>query len=337
MATRSRKSRIGSLALVGLSAVICVCGQAQIGNESSPATQPAAQIGREVEATASQPLADKPLPDKPLPDIPTLMHQVEENQRKAEAIEKNYIYHSVATVQELDGHGRVKKTTVTESDHFWIDGVPVRRVVKKDGKELTAEEIAKENERIDKEAAKGRERREKADAKGKESDSNGNEEITVSRLLALGAFTNPRREQLNGRSTIAVDYTGDPKAKTLNPSENLIRELAGTAWVDEQDCVLARVEGHFVNAFKIGGGLLVDIKKDTRFTFEQTRVNGEVWLPARIDAQGSARALIFVSFSGKIHAVESDYRKFRTSSTILPGVAKVPDAPQAPEPTPSQP
>jgi hypothetical protein len=318
-------------------AAICLSGHAQTGSRTSPAAQPAAQASREVEVPASKPLADEPLSAKPLPDIPTLMHQVEENQRKAEAIEKDYLYHSVATEQELDGQGRVKKTTITESDHFWVDGVPVRRVLKKDGKDLTAEEIAKENERIDKEAAKAHEKREKAGAKGKETDSSGNQEVTVSRLLELGAFTNPRRVQLNGRPAIAVDYTGDPRAKTRIPLENLIRQLAGTVWVDEQDCVLARVEGHFVNTFKIGGGLLVDIKKDTHFTFEQTRVNGEVWLPARIDAQGSARALIFVSFSGKIHAVESDYRKFRTSSTILPGVAEVPGAPQAPEPTPSQP
>ena len=311
---------------------ICAAGHAQTGNEASPATQPATQAGREVEDAAGNPLAGKPLPDKPLPDIPTLMHQVEENQRKAEAVEKDYLYHSVATEQELDRHGRVKKTTITESDHFWIDGVPVRRVVKKDGKELTAEEIAKENERIDKEAAKGQKKREKADAKGTQSDASGNQEITVSRLLELGAFTNPRRVQLNGRPAIEVDYSGDPKARTRNPSENLVRELAGTVWVDEQDCVLARVEGHFVNAFKVGGGLLVDIKQGTSFTFEQTRVNGEVWLPAHVDAQGSARALIFVSFSGKIHAVESDYRKFRTSSTILPGVAPVetPASPSGP-------
>jgi hypothetical protein len=251
------------------------------------------------------------------------MHQVEENQRKAEAVEKDYLYHSVATEQELDSHGRVKKTTVTESDHFWLNGVPVRRVLKKDGKDLTAEEIAKENERIDKEAAKGQKKREKADAKGKQSDASGNQEITVSRLLELGAFTNPRRVQLNGRPAIEVDYSGDPKARTRNPSENLIRELAGTVWVDEQDCVLARVEGHFANAFKLGGGLLIDIKQGTSFTFEQTRVNGEVWLPAHIDAEGSARVLLFVGFSGRIHATESDYRKFRASSTILPGVAPV--------------
>ena len=128
--------------------------------------------------------------DRPLPDIPALMRDVETNQRKAETVQKDYIYHSVDTEQAVDGKGQVKKTTVTEFDHYWVNGVPIRRLVKKDGKELSGEELAKENERIDKLAAKARERRDKGDAQGKETDARGNDEITVSRLLELGAFSN---------------------------------------------------------------------------------------------------------------------------------------------------
>jgi hypothetical protein len=264
--------------------------------------------------------------DRPLPDIPTLMHEVESNQRKAEAIQKDYIYHSVETEKAVDGKGQVKKTTVNEYDHYWVNGVPVRRMTRKDGRELSPGELARENDRIDKQAAKARERRDQGDARGKETDAGGHDEITVSRLLELGAFSNARRVQLNGRDTIAVDYAGDPKAKTRNRGEEVVRDMLGTAWVDEQDHVLSRVEGHFVNAYKVAGGLIVDIRKDTRFTFEQKKVNDEVWLPAHIDAQGSFRALLFVSFNGSFHAEESDYRKFRTSATVLPGFTPVPPA-----------
>src|SRR5580704_19647553 len=63
--------------------------------------------------------------DKPIPDIPNLMRDVETNQRKSEAIEKDYLYHSVETAQEVDGHGQTKKTTVTEYDIYWANGVRV--------------------------------------------------------------------------------------------------------------------------------------------------------------------------------------------------------------------
>ena len=278
------------------------------------------------------PQTAQPASDKPLPDIVAVMHDVEINQRKAEAIEKNYLYHSVETAQELDSHGALKKTSVTEADHYFVNGVRVRRVVKKDGKALSPEEIAHEDQRIEKEAAKAREKRDKADAAGKPTNSRGDEEISVSRLIELGRFTNARRVQFHGRDTIAVDYEGDPKAKTHNRAEDAIRDLRGTAWIDEADRMLVQVEGRFVNAFKVGGGLVVNIQKDTHFTMEQTKVNDEVWLPASISAQGAARVLLFLHFNGNIRAVESDYRKFRATSTVLPGVTQV-DQAQPPDST----
>ena len=312
------KSRPATLLVLGCT-VLCVPIRAQ--NETASPVPSA--------AAPSQP-AEKIPADKPIPDIVAMMHEVEGNQRKAETVQRDYIYRSVETQHELDSHGQIKKTTVTESDHFWVNGVPVRRVVKKDGKPLTPDEIAKENERIDKLTAKAHEKREKADAQGKETDPRGNQVITVSRVLELGSFTHPRRVQLDGRDAIAVDYTGDPNAKTRNRSEDVIRDLSGTVWVDEQDHVLARVEGHFVNAFKIGGGLIASVQKDTRFSMIQTKVNGEVWLPARLEGQGSFHALFFFGFNGSGQIENSDYRKFRATSTILPGVTQV-DTPKSTE------
>jgi hypothetical protein len=261
--------------------------------------------------------------ERPLPDVPALMRAVEANQRTSEAVQKDYLYRSVVTEQETDGHGGVKKSETNEYDVFWVEGVPVRRKTKKNGKELSADEQKKESEQIDKEVAKAKERRAKADAKGKETSPRGDEEITVSRLLELGNFTNARRVQLSGRDTIAVDFAGDPKAKTKNRAEDVIRDLVGTAWVDEQDKVLVKVQGHFVNAFKIGAGLVVNIQKGTSFGMEQRKINDEVWLPALWEGQGAARAFLLFSFNGNVRGVESDYRKFKATSTILPGMSTV--------------
>ncbi len=258
------------------------------------------------------------------------MRQVEANERTSEALKKNYIFRSVQTEQQSDGHGGTKKTEIKEYDEFWVEGVPVERMTRKEGKELSEADQKKESERIDKEVAKAREKREKADARGKETTPRGDDEITVSRLLELGSFTNPRRVQWNGRDTIVVDFAGNPKAKTRNRGEDVVRDLAGTAWIDEHDKVLVKAQGHFVNAFKIGGGLVVNIQKGTSFGFEQKKINEEVWLPAIMEGQGEARALLLFKFNGSLRAVESDYRKFRATSTILPGVSKIEDGAQKP-------
>jgi len=284
---------------------------AQTEGLALPASQPVAPSSREVPV---------PSADRPLPDINSLMVQVEAQQKASRSAIRQYIYRSLETQQKLDSHGAVKKTSTEESESFWINGVFISRLLARDGKPVSGDELKKQNERIDKRIAEARGKAD-SDPPQKKHDS---DEVTFARFLELGAFSKPRRVLLNGRDAIAVDYAGDPKVKTRNRLEGAIHDLAGTVWVDEQDHALVRVEGRFLADFKLGGGLLADVHKGTSFQAEWTKVNDEVWLPARMDAQGSARVLLFISFNGAVHATDSDYRKFRASSTILPGVAEVP-------------
>ncbi len=291
------------------------------GVQSSPASQ-------------SGPATDSG-PEHALPDIPTLMHEVELHQRLAETVEKDYIFREESTLNERKSDGGLKKTDQRTYEIFWINGVRLARLVRKDGKDLSPDELKKENDRLDKEVAKARERREKADADGKETDSNGREEITVSRILELGTFSNPRRQTVNGRSTILVDYAGNPNAKTRNQGEGAMKLLNGTIWVDEKDRTIEHAEGRFVSDFKVGGGLVANIRKDTSFKWTSVRINDEVWLPSTLDAQGQARFLLFFSLNGDAHVHAGEYRKFKATSTILPGIQAATPVDQLPaEPAP---
>jgi hypothetical protein len=271
---------------------------------------------------ASSALAQTPAPaapdtdTKPLPSIRALVLDVENNEKIAAARARDYTYHVHMEEQELDGKGNVKKTTVTESESLTIDGVRVDRVVARNGKPLTESEANKESEKIDKEVAKAKERREKREDKGEDTNSRGDAIVTAERILELGTFSNPRRVELNGRPTIVADYAGDPNAKTHNPTEGAIRDLVGTVWFDEQDRVLVQGEGHFLNDFKIGGGLVLNIHKGFSFEFHTAKVNDEAWLPTVIDGHGSARILLVDGVNGHLHLVASNYRKFHATSTI---------------------
>jgi len=283
-----------------------------------------------------QQAAAPPAPDAtaaaPLPPTRELLLDVERNQMAAEAARADYTYHVHMEQQDLDSKGNTKKTTITDSESITIDSVRVNRVVARDGKPLTPDEAKKEDERIDKEVAKDKERKEKNRDKGKETTSRGDELITASRILELGAFSNPRRIDLNGRPTIVLDYAGDPNAKTRNEMEGVIRDLVGTVWVDEHDRVLVRGQGHFLNDFKIGGGLVLNIHEGLSFDFSATKIHDEVWLPSVVTAQGSARILLFDGVHGHFSLVTSDYRKFHATSKFVPATPATadPTAPAAP-------
>jgi hypothetical protein len=279
--------------------------------------------------------AATPDAERPLPDVNALMHQVETNERKSETIQHDYLYLEANTLENRDSHDAVKKTESREIEVFWLNGVQVVRTLKKDGKELSPDEIKKENERIDEQVKKAKERREKADSEGKETDSRGHDEITLARILELGSFSNERRELVNGRPTIVVDYAGDPKAKTHNYAEGFFRELAGTVWVDEQDQAIQHVEGHVDHDFHIGGGLVVNVKKGTWFKASFAKINDEVWLPQAIEGDGHARYLLFLSLNGHFAGHTSDYRKFKATSTVLPGLNRVDPEVPLPAETPA--
>ncbi|MEO6802249.1 MAG: hypothetical protein ABI197_03280 [Granulicella sp.] len=265
-----------------------------------------------------------PSPDRPLPDIPAMMHQVEEHQKTSEKLVKDYLYHSFAVQQSEDDHGGIKKTETYDVDIFYVAGVRIERLIRKNGKDLTPDQQKKESERIDKKIAKAKEK--------SESGSEENGVVTVSRFLELGSFSNPHRITMDGRDTIAVDFTGNPQAKTRNRLEGAIRDMEGTVWVDEQDRSLRKLQGHFVNAFKVGGGLLADIKKDSRFDAEWTKINGEVWLPASASGYGSIRVLLLFNFHGSLRVTNSNYRKFKATSTILPVTGIEEPPPDEPKP-----
>jgi hypothetical protein len=289
-------------------------------------------------ASAQQPTAPAIPPAapaaQPLPPIRELLLDVERNEKASEAARKDYTYHVHIELDDLDSKGNIKKTSITDAEDLTIDDVPIHRIVARNGRPLTAEETQKENARIDKEVAQAKARREKREDKGQETNSNGDVIISASRILELGAFSNPRRVDLDSRPTIVLDYAGDPNAKTHNKFEGIVRDLVGTVWIDEQDRVLVRGEGHFLNDFKIGGGLVLNIHKGLSFDFRATRINSEVWLPAIVDGQGSARILLVDQVKGRFRLVTSDYRKFRATSTIIPtnGVIGPNDQPASSQP-----
>ena len=287
---------------------------------------------------ASAPEKPSPSAQHPSPSAQDLLLDAERNQRAAELANRDYTYHVHLEQQELDHNGRLKKTLTTDAESLTIDGIRVDRLVARDGKPLSPKDAQKESDRIDKEVAKAKQRREKRAAEGKPTDARGDDLLTVSRILELGTFSNPRRVLLNGRPTLVLDYTGNPNAPTRNETEKVFRDLVGTAWIDEQDRILVRGEGHFLHDFKIGAGLVLNIHQGFRFSFTATHITANIWLPATIDAQGSARLFLLDSINGRLHLTASDYKKFHTTTTILDTNRLIgPDGQPIPNPTPPTP
>ncbi|MBT9330965.1 hypothetical protein [Paracidobacterium acidisoli] len=246
----------------------------------------------------------------PIPDISGLLHQVVDHQRQLDMTRENYTYREVQVTQELNRDGSTKKTETEDYDVFFVNTHQVERLVEKDGKALTPDEERKEQDRIAKSIAKAQ-----STPPGQSAEA---DTISVTRLLEIMKVDHPRRILLDCRSTIAFDFTGDPHAKAHGRIENLSKKLSGTLWIDEQDHQVRRIIARIDDNFRIGFGLM-SVQKGSNFTFDQTLVKNELWLPTGADIHLVAHALGLIGYRANIHVTDGSYEKFHATASQQPG------------------
>jgi hypothetical protein len=222
-----------------------------------------------------------------------------------------------------------KKTHTDQYQAFYVNNTQVLQHISHDGRPLTPQEEKKEQQRVDKLVARLKSHENKPEKSAVQ--------LSAGALLRLAAFTNPRREVIDGRPTLVFDYKGNPDAKARDLGDQIMRLLVGTVWIDEHDNAILRLNGSLQQNFHMAGGLLVNIKKGSWFDFTETHVNGEIWFPAQFNVHVDGRFLLVKGFNGDGRDTFSDYRKLKTSVTILPGTQVLEDPSSPPAPAPPRP
>lgn len=282
--------------LIGVSARIASSSQQQ--TETSP---PQAHPGSD---------------QRPLPDIPTLLRDIGKNQRALEDLRQLYTCHLSEEEDKTDSDGNVKSRTMKDYDVFYIGDEPALHLLAKDGKALTGDEKKDEDGKFNKQYDKLKKKRaELAGDPKKKAKQQEEDEAQLSDFLRAELFTNPRRVLFRGHEVIAFDVNGNPDYKPKKRIDSIIQKLSGTMWVDEQSREIVRLEAHFAESVKIGGGLVASLAKGSNFVFEQEKINEEVWLPSYAEVHFSGR-IVFVKLKQNFIDHFSDYKKFRSGAAL---------------------
>lgn len=247
---------------------------------------------------------------RPLPAVPELVKRLLRDQREVEAIRKNYIFTMEEDEQEPDKKGGLRVTHHNTYEVHYSGPWVVQTLTARDGRQLTPEEISQEN---DKEMRRARLSLAKLQS---DPDAEGSGGLRLSDFLAADQFINLRREKYRGRDALVLDFIPNPQFRPRRAAEKILKSLAGTIWIDEQDMHGMRLEARLKDNVRFGG-FLASVKKGAAVVFEQQKINGEIWLPSYTELHFDARAL----FSGKhINLVQrfSNYRKFQVNSEIKP-------------------
>lgn len=254
----------------------------------------------------------------PLPDMKTLFLDLIRNQQAIEEVRHQYTCHVIADEKEVDSKGQIKSAKTEESEVFpAAGGRQVRHLLAVNGKPLEGNEKKKEDERFNKEYEEHTKREAQLESDPqKQAKREEQTEARISDFLRAERFTNPRRERFRGAEVIAFDFAANPDYKPKSIAERLVMSLAGILWIDEQAHEVVRLEAHFSSGFKVAAGIVASVDKGSNFAFEQSKVNGQVWLPSYDEVHASARVLFI---KGKANRVERyvDYKKFDAQSKIV--------------------
>ncbi len=260
-----------------------------------------------------------------LPDLQVLLGEVRERLHSDDFLLDQYTFTEKQTERRLDGGGNVKKVTTSLYEVYPSPepGRTYRKLVERDGKRLTAQELAKEDQKQEaKEARKaarlyGENASRRASA---ESVRRLKETRTIDELFRIYEFRIVGRETLDGRGAIVVTFEPRPGVKTETRGGKILKKFTGRAWIDEEDRQLVRVDAELTDDLSFGFGLLAKLKKGSRAQIQRRKVNDEIWLPAQARFMGHGRLFLVKGLHIDALSEYSDYRKFTvgTQATVMP-------------------
>jgi hypothetical protein len=256
--------------------------------------------------------------NEPLPDVDALVKEVSDNQNAIDALLEKYTYTLAITSREFDKSGKLKEKETETLEATFYRGRRLRKLIEKDGKPLSADDLAKENRRLEKRIKEIEREEAEKDKKVREGAENGQEQeedrrVTISQVLRASLLSNPRRERFRQREVIVFDFKPNPNYKPKTDIERLMQKAAGAVWIDAGDKQVARLEATLVDTLKFGGGML-SVKPGGGFVLEQDRINNELWLPSYADFNFAAKALMFVGVSFNRTVRYGDYKRFSVDS-----------------------
>jgi hypothetical protein len=331
---------------IGCCAVMALCvaaawAQQQAAASNSPTPQAQSSQTPAVEgattprpAPAATPAANPHKPSAaeeavarftPTNDPKEIVRRSMEIDRRTLELARNYTCQQREVIKHLDKNGSVKSTEVKTYDVGFYYGEEYSRLIMVNDKPLDEKEKIKEDEKLEKFLAKYRnespeERQKRSDKERKERQESRAYRLDVSNAYD---FRIVGEEELEGVNTWVIEATPRKDFKPTQPHADMLKKIKGRMWIDKKEYNWIRVEAEATDTISFGL-FLFRIHPGSRFNFQQMHLNDEVWLLRRLYINGGARIALLKNEAIEQEDIFSNYKKFSSTFTILPGVKEVP-------------
>ena len=196
--------------------------------------------------------------------------------------------------------------------------VILARTITWNGRQLTAEERAKEEAKLDLLVRDPEEQRRKKE----EQDADRKRTLQVVRALpdAL-VFRYDGVETVNGRETIRLRFVPNPSFSPTSKETYGLKAAAGTLWVDKEHTQIVRMDAQLTENVYIGWGILGHINQGGRLELEQTLLPGNAWRISKLNIEATGKAFFFKTIRIKQKQSAQAYHPVPNNLSIAQAVA----------------
>jgi hypothetical protein len=260
----------------------------------------------------------------PTNDSREIVRRSVEIDHRTRDLARNYTCQQREVIKHLDSHGQLKSTEIKTWDITMLYGEEYSRLIQKDDKPLGEKDEQKEQEKIDKFISKHKNESEEERQKREANAKKEREEARAFLRDIANAydFRVVGEEAVDGRDAWILEATPRKDFHPTQPHADILPKLKGKLWIDKQEYYWVKAEAEAIDTISFGL-FLARVHKGSQFSFEQVRLNNEVWLMHRFYVNASARLLLFKNEGLEQEDTFSNYKKFTTGAKILPGVREV--------------
>ncbi len=227
---------------------------------------------------------------------------------------KNYTYQERTEVRQFDSKGKLSKTDVQTNEILILEGQPYEKLIARNDHPLSEKDAQKEQKKLDQEVDKRK--RQPAAERARLEKERLEEQKYLREFTDAFDFKIIGEEAVSGNPAWVISVTPKPGYKPKQSEAKMFTKLRGKVWIDKGEYHWVKAEGEAIDTLSFGF-FLFRVAPGAKVSFDQTRVNGEVWLPSHITVKAEARIALLKKMRAEIDITYREYRKFQADSKIV--------------------
>ena len=230
----------------------------------------------------------------------------------------DYTWVGKSVERHFDAKNRVTSRHQEEWETLILDGEPFRRMLRRDGRPVSADEQRKEQQKLDKEAARLQKEtpEQKQRRLANEEEARRRERRFLLEIPDAYNLTLEGSDKIDGRAVWVISGVPKPGYRAKSRDGAALAKIRGKMWIDQETYQWVRLEGQTIGTISFGL-FLARLNPGAKLVIEQTRVNDEVWLPKREYMTGSGRIGLLKRVAEDDEITWNDYKKFTVDSKVV--------------------